>query len=277
MYVAVTRARDKLYLIGGEAKKLSYATWLGAGVGACAVPVIDDEPNVPVVPASPPIDLRWLDVVAQGDAAASADLLNRPPHRWMTSATEMMSRLQNEQVWTLMYLHGVEPPWMFAPSRKGKALPENIRGNIIHGVLERISEDVEIAQILEETIDELGAPELEMVLAPGSQYRTELEREIERVVGGPEWAWYVQGDHHRELPFMYLAEEREWYVGAFDLYRPDGWIIDFKTHQISEASVTTTAEKYRVQMELYRRAAGMIGPVRTQLHFTHPGVVVEVI
>lgn len=275
MYVAVTRARDQLYLIGSAAKKLSYATWLTAGASACDVPLITDEPNVPVVLPLPPIDLKWLDVVQPGDAAESSAALVRPPHRWMTSATEMMSKLRDEQVWKLMYLHGVEPHWLFAPGGKGKALPENVRGTIIHGVLERISENVEIAQILEETIGELGAPELEMVLAPGSQYRG-LEREIERVVSSPEWAWYVEGEHHRELPFLYLAGEREWYVGAFDLYRPDGWIIDFKTHQISAASVDATAEKYRVQMELYRRAAGIIGPVRTQLHFTHPGVVVEI-
>ena len=68
----------------------------------------------------------------------------------------------------------------------------------------------------------------------------------------------------------------EWHVGAFDLCRPDGWIIDFKAHQIGSAAVVKTAEGYRVQMALYRRAAGIIGPVRTQLHFTHPAVVVEI-
>jgi ATP-dependent exoDNAse (exonuclease V) beta subunit len=275
MYVAVTRARDKLILVGKN-DPTGYAEWLQAGVKACDTPVVNRAPHVLDVPPQPPIDLAWLDVVAQGEASASSKPLVRPPHRWMTSATEMMSRQRDEDVWRLMYHHGVEPSWQFAPRPSNKPLPERVRGDIIHGVLERMREDAEIAQILEETIGELGAPELEMVLAPGSEYRAALHAEIEKVIQSPEWAWYVAGDHHRELPFLYLAGEREWYVGAFDLYRPDGWIIDFKTHQITAALVATTAEGYRVQMELYRRAAGIIGPVRTQLHFTHPGVVVEI-
>jgi len=194
----------------------------------------------------------------------------------MTSATEMMSRERDKKLWTLQYLHGVEPSFFFASRPNRKTLPERIRGDIIHGVLEKIQEDVPIAQVLEETIGELDAPELEFVLAPGSQYRTDLEAEIARVITSEEWAWYIEPEHHRELPFLHLAAMREWRTGAFDLYRPDGWIIDFKTHQVTAASVERIAASYQLQMRIYSEAAAVRGAVRTRLHFTHPGVVVDV-
>jgi len=189
-----------------------------------------------------------------------------------------MTRERSPEVWQLLYQHGVEPFWQFAPRapKSGAPIPERLRGTIIHGVLERIRADIELAYVLEETIGELDAPELEMALAPGSQYRTALEREIEQVIQSAEWQWYVEGEHYRELPFLHLVGPREWRTGSFDLYRPDGWIIDFKTHQIGAQSVVKEAEHYRTQMQLYREAAALQTEVKTRLHFTHANVIVDV-
>jgi ATP-dependent exoDNAse (exonuclease V) beta subunit len=129
--------------------------------------------------------------------------------------------------------------------------------------------------VLEETIGELDAPELESVLAPGTELRAELIAEIERVIASAEWKWYVEGEHHRELPFLHLAGAHDWRIGAFDLYRPEGWVIDFKTHQIGSERVHKSAEDYRLQMNLYRAAAAVRSSARTQLHFTHCNAVVE--
>ena len=57
----------------------------------------------------------------------------------------MLFRVKDLTGVTFEFLKGRE----FAPKGEGKALSERVRGNIIHGVLERISEDVEMAQLLE--------------------------------------------------------------------------------------------------------------------------------
>jgi ATP-dependent exoDNAse (exonuclease V) beta subunit len=275
LYVSATRARDRLIVLGEANAKNSQAAWLAHGKPLANV----QNGTTPARPATPipAIDLAWLSRVEQSAASTLSEPLPRPIHRCMTSATEQMARARNAGLWQLQYVHGVEPPWQFAPrpAEKSGKVPERIRGDIIHGVLERISEQVELAQVLEETIGEIDMPELEQVLAPGTQYRAALEAEIERVIQSDEWKWYVAGEHYRELPFLHLAGPQEWRFGAFDLYRPDGWIIDFKTHQVSAERTAQVALEYELQMRWYREAAGIVGPVRTQLHFTHSNVVRE--
>jgi ATP-dependent exoDNAse (exonuclease V) beta subunit len=77
------------------------------------------------------------------------------------------------------------------------------------------------------------------------------------------------------LEFVHLAGQREWRVGAFDLYRPDepdAVIVDFKTHEVEEGEVEQAAEPYRVQARVYREAAGVRGNVDVRLYFTRGNV-----
>jgi hypothetical protein len=162
-------------------------------------------------------------------------------------------------------------------------------GTIVHGVLEKIQEEDELGDILEETIGDLDAPELAAAFAPGTTYRAALEEEIQRVVRSEEWSWYVGGEHYREHPFIHLVGAREWRVGAFDLYRPferereregegEAWVIDFKTHQIGAEKVAKGAEHYAIQAEIYKAAvAGITGRgARMRLHFTASNETVDV-
>jgi len=287
LYVVATRARDRLIVLTADQSKrstqpkLSHAAWLmhARHLSQALLQSDDAVAGPPELPPVEPlrIELAWLQAVEQNAPDAMSARLPRPVHRWTTSATEQMTRAQDPRLWEKLYLHGIEPVWQFAPraSANGK-VPERLRGDIIHGVLERIQEEVELAQILEETIGEIDMPELESALAPGAKYRDALENEILRVLSSDDWAWYTAPEHHRELPFLHLAGEREWRMGAFDLYRPDGWIIDFKTHQIDADRVPAAAAGYTLQMAIYRAAAAVRGEVRTRLHFTHPGVVVDV-
>lgn len=274
LYVAATRARDRLIIVAEEQPKPSHAAWLlHARAPAMVLP---SETPQPPTRESTVVQLGWLNNIEDYEVTGMSAPLPQPRHRWMTSATEQMTHAHNPVVWEKLYLHGVEPVWQFAPRATTRKVPERLRGDIIHGVLERIREEFELAEILEETIGELEMPELEFALARGSEYRDALEREILRVLSGEEWAWYTRDVHYRELPFLHLAGERDWRMGAFDLYREDGWIIDFKTHQVSAEGVAGAAAGYTMQMAMYRAAAAVRGEVRTRLHFTHPGVVVDV-
>jgi hypothetical protein len=203
--------------------------------------------------------------------------------RFISSATERMTREKSTAEWEQRYVHGIEPVWDFA-REGGVGLPANVRGTIIHQVLERIRARDELAEILDETIGEVDSPELQPLLAPGTEYRRLLAEEIERVLGHPDWAWYTEGEHRRELQFLYRTARREWLVGAFDLYRPEageaapahGLIVDFKTHVIEAREAAARARDYVIQAEVYSEVAeGLRGPVDVRLHFTHPNVVVH--
>jgi ATP-dependent exoDNAse (exonuclease V) beta subunit len=218
-----------------------------------------------------------MDHIEEAPPDALVTPIDEPPLRFVTSATELMTRARNERDWRLKYRHGIIPPGRFAPRDAGD-VPAVVRGTLIHGVLERIEEEEELAALLDETIGALDAPELEVAMAPGSRYRAALEEEIRRVLKGEEWRWYVEGEHYRELAFVHLAGDRSWRVGKFDLYRPDepeARIVDFKTHQIGPEEVEEKAQDYAVQSEVYTAAAEVRGPARMELHFTHPNVVIE--
>lgn len=296
LYVAATRARDRLIIVGPTDGEKGYDKWLARG-GA----EVGSDVEVAAAPrTNRPPTLEWLD---RYDVAAPPDLVHalpEPPLRWIRSATELMLREGDEEEWTRRYRHGVAAQWHFAPAASGEtaALPATVRGQIIHGVLERLEAEAEIARVVEETIGSLDEPELEHMLRPGTEYREALEREIRRVAASEEWAWYTEGelgrDYWKELEFIQLAGARDWRFGAFDLYRRvtgpaparlaraldlderlDALVIDFKTHPIPADRAEAVAEGYRIQADVYRAAAARLGG-RTVvgLHFTRPNALV---
>lgn len=248
LYVATTRARDRLIVVGARGGAKGYDRWLEAGVagrGEAAEPGVGEHAAVgdgrprgvrvrrgppdirPPVPAAPP-SLAWLDRFEAVEPPAFIRSLPEPPLRWIHSATELMTKAKDPDAWERRYRHGVEASWEFAPEPAGgeAGLPSTVRGVVIHGVLERLEAAEELARILDETIGSLDEPELEEMLGPGSEYRDRLEEEIRRVVESEEWAWYTAGelgrDYWKELLFLHLPARRDWRFGAFDLYRRAG-------------------------------------------------------
>ena len=308
LYVATTRARDRLLIVGPREREKSYSEWLSAGVHGNPFHIREEVPEAAAGAAGPSPTLAWLEDL---NLCTPPPLLQPTPEslpRFVVSATELMGRAKDEHTWRLRYRHGVQPKWEFAgqfeegtlegeegeeaetagpvaaePSPAGTATPRNVapripatvRGTVIHGVLERIQSEVELSRLLHETIGGLDDPDLEEALEV-EEYRQALEDEIRRVVRSEEWAWYVAGEHYRELEFVHLAGEREWRVGAFDLYRPGppGWVIDFKTHEIEAEEAARVARDYDIQVEVYREAGGVRDETTVALHFTGPNTVV---
>jgi ATP-dependent helicase/nuclease subunit A len=276
LYVASTRARDRLIITGPDGAGGSHAGWLKAGRNCPVVSARTRADDLPLPEGPPLVELTWLDRIVAGSSGPLAEALPEVALRFLTSATELMMRENDPALWEMRYVHGVEPVWSFA--RAGEGVPAHVRGTLIHGVLERIREQEELSRLLDEVVGELDAPELQPVLQPGTSYREALEAEIARVVASDEWTWYTAGEHYRELPFLHLNERRAWRIGAFDLYRPDqptAWIVDFKTHEIEVVEAKTTAESYLTQAAVYRAAAGVRSPARIRLHFTRPNVGVD--
>ena len=282
-YVAATRAMERLVIVAPVDAKNCYAEWLDVGRRALGIDTRQEVGEKRVVAARPLVDLAWMDAVEDGRADRRLRPLVPAQLRIISSATERMTKEKDPKEWQLIYQFGVEPHWQFARERSDR-LPADVRGTLIHEVLERIQVREQLAELLDERIGEVDSPELQPLLAPGSEYRRLIEEEIERVLTHPDWSWYTSGEHHRELQFLFRADRQEWLVGAFDLYRPvaggegmaGGLIVDFKTHVISAGETQRRARDYTIQAEVYGDVARELrGPVDVRLHFTHPNVVVD--
>ena len=263
-----------------------------------------------------PVSLDWLEPVVATSWPAGIGELPSPESRTVASATERMLEASDPDAWRRRYVHGIlGRAELLATGDASEPLSPRARGTVIHGVLERIVAADELARILDETIASLDLQELEQGLAPGSRYRQALEAEIDAVVRSPEWRWYVEGGHYRELRFLHRSATG-WIQGAFDLLRPAevvhgvplaqtslfqgsgsgfrgsgtggtgespgvAWVIDFKTHRIPADDVGRVAAEYGIQVGVYRAAVGALlegdsSPARLVLHFTHPNVAIEV-
>jgi hypothetical protein len=274
---------DRLVVLAPTGAKNCYAEWLDIGRRALQIEPRREIAALRREASRPEVDLAWMGAIERGPLDRRLKPLAPERLRLISSATERMTREKNAQEWELIYRFGVEPHWQFARERGG-ALPADVRGTLIHEVLERIRTREDLAELLEERIGELDSPELMPLLAPGTEYRRLLEEEIERVLGHPDWSWYTRDEHHRELQFLYRSGRREWLIGAFDLYRPvagaegltGGLIVDFKTHVIGRGETATKARDYVIQAEVYADVARELrGGVDVRLHFTHPNVVVD--
>lgn len=278
-YVAATRARDRLILAGPAAKREGRAEWAGRGLDD-TVKVMEVVPEVEVPSLPPEPSLSWLDRI--GEEAVDLRLALPLPAsqlRYTRSASELRTARLDREEWNRVYCHGVIPEWRFTRSGNGTgSFPADVRGNLIHGVLERIQEENEVSGLLDVVVSALDSDYLEERLAPGLEYREQLEEEIRKVVSSDEWRWYVAGENWRELWFVQFRAPRKWRTGAFDLYRPgdpDGVIVDFKTSDVDAAGARAEAEKYRIQAGMYRSVAcALAGGAEVRFHFTRPDVAI---
>ena len=198
--------------------------------------------------------------MTDGSAPTLVAPLPDPQARWLTSATELMLRDKDPEAWQLKYGHGALASWEFTRTGGTDSVPAHIRGTVIHGVLERIEAEAELSRLLDETIGSLDDPDIENALGAGSAYREALELEIAKVIESPEWAAYTEGEHYRELSFVHLAGERQWRVGAFDLYRPgepESLVVDFKTHPVKTPQEAAKVADYVASLKGSTLGAGM--------------------
>ena len=274
LYVALTRARDRIVVAGFENfRDDSFWGWIQPAVEEGALTAAVPAPRTPTAVAEP--TLEWLSRMTEEEAPPLVAPVPQPAPRWLTSATELMLKDKDAEAWERRYEHGALASWEFTRDGGEAKLPANIRGSLIHGVLERIQEESELAGLLDETIGGLDDADIEYALGPGSSYREAVEAEIAKVISSPQWAEYTAGEHYRELSFVHLAEEREWRAGAFDLYRPgvpESLVMDFKTHPVNDArAAAKVAAGYSVQVEVYRNAGELAGPTDVRLEFTRLG------
>ncbi len=183
----------------------------------------------------------------------------RPRH----SATELLSFSRCEKKHWFKYVLGVREP----SSGRGKAeLVDAIsRGLIVHDVLERLREDAELDELLEDAITRHDEDAPPSGSERGIEYREHLREEVQLVSEHADYrALADQPTARHELDFVYLRNRDERYEGSFDLAALDGeriTLLDVKTPQCDEAMARKKAGDYAPQRDVYVSAAEGIGTI----------------
>jgi hypothetical protein len=149
-------------------------------------------------------------------------------------------------------------------------------GNIVHGVLEKLREDSELAALLDEEIRaEIGEGGAAALSAGMRGYLRTL---LEETRAHPMLTrLYDGGRAEPELPFTWLLDRDDAPValrGAMDLVgfaegTPE--IIDFKTHAIQPGQEREVGRRYAIQRHAYVAAlAELLGTAPGAMHFFFP-------
>lgn len=314
-YVATTRARDRLILagiplghggnIGPIAQQLRKTLPLDGLSDGAVVSYGDDgqfEAIARLAHPAAPVDADAAEAGAAGSASTVTSIgpgtaspvgtlpdllppeLLPPPlepipiHAGPTrhSATGFLTHDRCPRRHWLKYVAGIREPDARMPA---EALISAVqRGQIVHDVLERYEEELELDALLEDAIgrwDETAPPpETER----GLRYRAHLTEEVTRAL--PAYRELDARPHaRRELPFLLVQEDGSAIQGRIDLAAPtpDGAgfdLLDVKTSQCDVATARTKAAQYRPQRDVYVTATAAITrqPVRDfSFLFSHTG------
>lgn len=267
LYVGMTRAKDMLVLSGGITGRAAGETVLGMmqaiGEGVVGAPETEaltiGTSVIPHRTTSAPPRKRFRrpgDVMpATGaiDAQAIAELWNVRENRWSHARRTV--------------LHPT-PSTMEAQTGTGRIassriLPDQTDGRVVgvlaHRILEQWDFTLPSSQLLERI-----EPVLQQHLASEDRAQAPILSESLREILGN----FIQSDLYqrlatatilgREVPFAMTGDDGQLVHGVMDIiYRLDDriWIGDYKTDTVSIKNAAQQAERYRVQMALYKAAA----------------------
>jgi ATP-dependent exoDNAse (exonuclease V) beta subunit len=274
-YVALTRARERLVLVGRAAKRtrphpLSFADLIAGD---------------PVEQGSGDPTVRVVELVAQAEVPTSRE--GQPPASLVTPRARLREARRRTSL-----------PFVATPSSDGDERvtgrhgddPERAKavGRIVHRALELVDlelEDRALARQLPDLVASLARHEEE-----------DVERGALGVIGafveGPLWPRWVGSRHRiraRELPFVSPGRDglaAGAVIGVLDcVVEPDDsdqpWlVVDYKTDRLDATEAPERhAERYRLQGEAYAtalaRGLGLRVPPRVEWWFLREGLAVE--
>jgi len=290
LYVGMTRAKDMLVLSGGVTGRAAGETVLGMlqeiGEGLVGAP----ETNALMIGASviphrtttAPSRRRSSRPAAAGpatgvlDSDAIATLWGERKDRWEKAC-------RTPRHLTPSTMGQGDLPGRFRPSKDGTDQEVGrLVGISAHRILEKWDFHLRPQRMLEQ-ID----PTIRQLLASDEAALISVVSEALRDIFGN----FMQSDLYqrlaaatilgREVPFVMSWEEGQIVQGVMDvIYRLDDriWIGDYKTDAVTAQEVSERAERYRVQMTLYKTAAQKslrLSQVSAQMLFLRCGVGVE--
>ncbi|MCH8287497.1 MAG: UvrD-helicase domain-containing protein [Candidatus Marinimicrobia bacterium] len=298
LYVAMTRARDYLFLASAREKKgdtLSpprSGTWLqqildGLDVGheeeieeihysGLKIPVIREieapssDPQKSAPPKLPPGFEKSINYVKPIEIERELSKL---------TPTGLLAYEECEWKYSLKELDGVKEPELNRPqgseASSGPGGPKF--GEMAHKLFERTDFKIEsTGSEIEKIIGEYNIEKDKSAV-----YAQELQRIIEEFRKTEIFEELIKVDSEdikREEPFFFNFED-VLIEGTIDLmYRSgDGWILlDYKTDRVEGKRIDEKVEYYKSQLLIYAKAIHAIQrelPLKTLIYFTHSGVI----
>ncbi len=295
LYVACTRARDRLILSGNPhmlKKQSSYLRWIFDALGVDGVPVhkaveLDvttairtgqgeatecaHRLRIPVVQITLPqkLEVRTKEEMLQrGEVSVAIELLSAKSHGEVISASQLLTLSQCPTKFYLTYRLGAHslladqapPPQVLgeiaADEREEEgAVQPNLRGTIVHAVLERIvppsgthTEDVAVA--LDEVLVRDGISH-EVAEALRAEVLPLIDSLVRSTVGRQIFA-AKSAKVEQSITAVYGCHFLTGTVDRLMQHEDGSWhIIDYKTDNVSFESLPQAAERYRPQMDLY--------------------------
>lgn len=250
LYVAMTRAEDRLYVTGYKNKKDIPESWyyyIRKGLESA--------------PGIIPLDNGGLRLMNEGEANAPA---NRAQQREVPETPSLPEWLFTQAPEELV------PPQPFTPSRPGEDEPATLsplqsanekrflRGNITHKLLQFLPE---IEPALREEAARDFTENYGRELSP--QIRSDILRETLKILDDPEFSKIFGPGSRAEVPITGLINGTELISGQIDrLYIEDGniWIVDFKTNRPPPLRPEDVPQIYKKQLRAYRDTLRAIYP-----------------
>ena len=185
----------------------------------------------------------------------------RPRH----SATEYLTFSTCPRRHWLKYTLGIREPSVI-DNRGDRQIDAVSRGLIVHDVLERLREDAELDDLLDDAIRKRDENAPAVGTSRSEQCRDHLRAEIERVAGHSDYRAIADlPGARKELSFLYIAHEDEYYEGSIDLIAKDDdglTLLDVKTPQCDWDAAAAKAARYAPQQYVYIAAAEEIGGMK---------------
>ncbi len=255
LYVALTRAREKMILVsdGRKGAEKALASFENAGLLPTGQEeqLIVDEACVPVnsVACFPVESFRYRSAVRKAIPFSSGGLLP-----WKQAFEQRLKRYEQAKKDVLLSpSERVESGQGFTPAqRAGAAL-----GTVCHRALEYLltQPGLSVKQAIEKASYGVEIPQEPLLQLLGAFTQSAIWTEIKK-----------NNVLAVEMPFTVTQQQRT-VSGTMDvvLEQTDGsiWVIDYKTDVVGPLGIRALVEKYRPQLEVYKQAAQQIFPNKT--------------
>ncbi len=274
LYVAATRAQDRLLLIGRKNEEESYSNWLiAAGVESISENIpVPSPPDFAPAPSTPSPGARTVDLSGEADAATPAFVEESPaeaarlpglsPRKRTWTPTEIVLFSKCPYRYYLSYILGTPEG---APMGWERIQDHHsLVGSAVHEILENpgVAESQEKLQDLLNGWEQKYAP-LFATSEVGS-LRERIRRSVQRVATHSLFRRISHSEKVYSERRFHVSRRGRLITGVIDkLFQEDdgGWVVvDFKTRQIDSPDPTEEARRlgYDLQVELYLWAASQI-------------------
>lgn len=258
LYVAITRAEDRLYICGSMTSAKSRKNWhdfIRTGIEKIATPfdLSQTDPDWPASPLGLRIDCPQIIPIATKTMETLVAKKPRPVW-WMKAVEE-----KNTPITTLLP-SGEQQSHLISPLSDEGGQSVYLRGQIIHQLLQLAEQQP--AENFQETAKQFLA---QAVFAFSLQQQTEILKHLIHLLDSPLWQSLKQAENLYETPIQGFipkkSGEKIHITGRIDrlaIFKQEIWIIDYKTHHLIPSEMTDVPQEYFKQMAIYRSLISQI-------------------